>query len=1156
MDNLSDDKLIFNIIDWYDIDDNHDDDNDLYNKKYIIKIFGRTEKGESVYLKVLNFDPHFYILLPDEWNDDIIDIKINKLLHKLRKMKSISMKYFLQSKIISKKKLYGFYGDTRFKFVRLTFNNKRAMMDIAKLFKDKISVDKLIKFEIYESNIEPFIRFIHRADIQTCGWISIQKDKLLKTSELTTCNINYQTNWSNIEYINNTNIAPFYICSFDIECTSGDGTFPQPHRLEDKIIQIGLTFTNYGNNNIIKKIMISLNTCDKINDVIIYECKDEIELLLKFQEVISIENPDIITGYNIFSFDETYIMERAKFLKVPDKFYYLSKLKDYKCNLISKNLSSAALGDNKLNYIDCIGRVNIDLMKVVQRDYKLNSYKLDSVAEYFFKDKIIKILDNNDSTYKIYSNSINILKKNNYVRFEKNNEIIMKKYKIIDINYDDKWFVIENLDNELLDLSLKLYWGMVKDDINPNQIFEFYNKDSYSRKIIAEYCIQDCALVSNLINKLEIITNNISMASVCHVPLSYIFFRGQGIKSLSLIAKYCLKNNYLIPVMEYSDKLKDSADNSFEGAIVFEPVIGFHKKPIVVLDYNSLYPSSIISKNISHETLVVDSKYDNLPDYIYYDVYYDNNDTQICCRYAKKKDEYLENEPSKSKYGIIPTILMGLLTERKLTKKQMSKETDTFKKNILDGKQLALKITANSIYGQLGAAVSPVYFKQGAACTTSIGREMLNIAKKFVENDFIIILKELYQSIKINDDDKYEQLLQKYLKDRNSTFEIFLKEYLIKLFDNYTVKPNVIYGDTDSIFINMDLKNKLDNLDVYDTISLDYSIKLGQCASKFLKTLLQYPHNMEYEKTFYPFALMAKKKYIGNKYEDDIDNFKFSYMGVVLVRRDNANIVKKIIGNMVNIMINEIDIDKTILYIKEAINDMLNGKFLINDFITSKTLKGIYKGIKLTTDETGIQGDKGSWKWDDVNCTQAHVCLAQRIKKRDPGNSPQLNERIPFVTIEVPFIKGQKVLQGCKIEHPDYIIKKNLNIDYLFYLTNQIMNPAIQFLELIMKHNEPYKLFENFINQENNNRITRDSYSKKREINKERFIKKYLPSNDQISQFDDFIDYNSLPIIIHNIETKKIKKDKKDKKDLLSNTTNLISQFDDFIDYNCLPIPV
>jgi DNA polymerase elongation subunit (family B) len=1120
MSKKSNDELIFNIIEWNDIDDNHDDDNDPYNKKYIIKIFGRTEKGESVYLKVLDFDPHFYILLPDEWNDDILDTKINKLIYKLKKLRSISMKYFLQFKIISKKKLYGFYGDTRFKFIRLTFNNKKHMMEIARLFKDKIFVDKLIKFEVYESNIEPFIRFIHRTDIQTCGWISISKDKLSKTTELTTCNISYQTNWSNIKSVNNNSIAPFYICSFDIECTSGDGTFPQPHRLEDKIIQIGLTFTNYGNNNIIKKIMISLNTCDNIDDVVIYECKDEIELLLKFQEVICSENPDIITGYNIFSFDQTYIMERAKFLKVPDIFYHLSKLKDYKCNLITKNLSSSALGDNKLNYIDCIGRVNIDLMKVVQRDYKLNSYKLDSVAEYFFKNKITNI-EQNDSNYKIYSDSINILKKNNYIRFEKNNDIIMKKYKIIDINYDDKYFIIDNLDDNLKDNSLKLFWGMVKDDIKPNQIFEYYNKDSYSRKIIAEYCIQDCALVSNLINKLEIITNNISMASVCHVPLSYIFFRGQGIKSLSLIAKFCLKNNYLIPVMEYSDKLKDNQDNSFEGATVFEPVIGFHKKPIVVLDYNSLYPSSIISKNISHETLVTDSKYDDLPDYIYYDVYYDNNDTKICCRYAKKKDEYLDNEPSKSNYGIIPTILMGLLTERKLTKNLMKKETDTFKKNILDGKQLALKITANSIYGQLGAPVSPVYFKQGAACTTSIGRDMLNIAKNFIENDFIKILLELYYNI--NDDNKYEQLLQKYLKDRNSTFEIFLKEYLIKLFDNYTVKPNVIYGDTDSIFINMDLKNKLDNLDVYDTISLDYSIKLGQCASKFLKTLLQYPHNMEYEKTFYPFALMAKKKYIGNKYEDDIDNFKFSYMGVVLVRRDNANIVKKIIGNMVNIMMNEINIDKTISYIKEAIHDMLNGKFLINDFITSKSLKGIYKGEKLTTDESGIQGDKGSWKWDDVICSQAHVCLAQRIKKRDPGNSPQLNERIPFVTIEVPFVKGKKVLQGCKIEHPDYIIKKNLNIDYLFYLTNQIMNPAIQFLELIMNHNEAYKLFDDFVNQEKNNRITRDSYSKKREIDKKKFIKKYLPTNDTniISQFDDFIDYNCLPII-HNID--KIKK--------------------------------
>ena len=93
---------------------------------------------------------------------------------------------------------------------------------------------------------------------------------------------------------------------------------------------------------------------------------------------------------------------------------------------------------------------------------------------------------------------------------------------------------------------------------------------------------------------------------------------------------------------------------------------------------------------------------------------------------------------------------------------------------------------------------------------------------------------------------------------------------------------------------------------------------MGKCASRFLKTLLPYPHNMEYEKTFYPFAQMAKKKYIGNKFEEDPNVFKQTSMGVVLKRRDNANIVKKIVGGMVNIMMNEIDIDKTIRFIKKA----------------------------------------------------------------------------------------------------------------------------------------------------------------------------------------------------------------------------------------------
>ena len=1164
-DPISDD-FIFNVIDWHEFDEipyedeqNSESDSEgsssaknkyfnEQNKKYVIKMFGRTENGESVYVRVDGFPPHFYILLPENWKTDL-ETKCDYLVNVLKKKNSNLEHTFDKWEIVHRKKFYGFCAGKKWPFLRLVFKNKKAMMDTARMFDNKICMftsstnkanikEKFIKFDVYESNIDPYIRFMHIQDLQSCGWIKIDKSKLIESSEPTTCTHAYNVNWFDVLPMNEKiGIAPFIIASFDLECKSGDGiSFPVASDIRNPIIQIGITLSKYGQQDVYKKIMISLGTCDDIEGAEVYRCKREKELLEKFQEIIQREDPDIYTGYNIFNFDIPYLMDRAKHsdIRVNEKFYYMSKLKNYKCKMVTKNLSSSALGDNKLNYIDAIGRIPIDLMKVVQRDYKLGSYKLDSVAENFFKDKVIKVepyltaeqilnneqINNLESTpddefvdfinnikqqtsYKVYSKNIAILSKGNYVRFEKDGEIYMAKYKIIDINHKEGWFILDTI-NPLFLEKCKLFWGMVKDDIKPKDIFALYDKTSADRKLIAEYCIQDCALVSKLMAKLEVLTNNISMASVCHVPLHYIFFRGQGIKSLSLVSKTCRKKGYLIPVMK-KDSSEETIDGvGYEGATVFDPEIGFHRKPIAVKDYNSLYPSSIISKNVSHETIVTSPEYDNLPGYKYYDVAYNNQDgSQTHCRYAKKIDEFVDSNPSKSEFGIIPSILAFLLAERKAKKKEMNRETDPFKKNILDGTQNALKVTANSIYGQLGAPTSPIYFKHGAACTTSIGRTMLETGRDFVERDLTGILMGLYDCVKTNNELEWENILSIRLKERDPKFESELKEFLIDCFDKYVMKPRIVYGDTDSIFINFDLKDKHTKVDVYDKVTLYYCIELGKISSKFLKTLLPYPHNMEYEKTFYPFAQMAKKKYVGNKYEDDVNSFKFSCMGVVLKRRDNAHIVKKIVGSMVDIMMNEIDIDKTIRSTKKLINDLLKGRFGIHEFITSKTLRGTYKGTKMTTDSTGKAGESGLWPWNDVNCAQAHILLAQRMAQRDPGNAPQLNDRIPFVAIETPEKKGVKILQGERIEHPEYILEQGLKVDYLFYLTNQIKNPAKQFLDLIMKPSDVDALFRDYIIQEEDRRKGRQS------LNKFGITKVKLdPSNKSTQQNDTELNFD------------------------------------------------
>jgi len=167
-------------------------------------------------------------------------------------------------------------------------------------------------------------------------------------------------------------------------------------------------------------------------------------------------------------------------------------------------------------------------------------------------------------------------------------------------------------------------------------------------------------------------------------------------------------------------------------------------------------------------------------------------------------------------------------------------------------------------------------------------------------------------------------------------------------------------------------------------------------------------------------------------------------MGIVLKRRDNARIVKKVVGGMVDILLNEVNVDKAVDFVKSSIVNLLKGKYPLYNFVTSKTLKANYK------DRTRI----------------AHVCLAVRMKERDPGSAPQINERIPYAYIVVPPKKG--LLQGDRIEHPEYILENNLQVDYLFYLTNQIKNPTVQFLELLV--DDPDSMFNEAIQIENNKR--------------------------------------------------------------------------------------
>ena len=326
---------------------------------------------------------------------------------------------------------------------------------------------------------------------------------------------------------------------------------------------------------------------------------------------------------------------------------------------------------------------------------------------------------------------------------------------------------------------------------------------------------------------------------------------------------------------------------------------------------------------------------------------------------------------------MIPRILRKLLKARKDTRTKIKTEPDPFKKSVFDGFQLAYKQTANSLYGQLGAPTSPICIIDVAASTTAVGRSLLYLAKSKVE--------ERFEGAKI------------------------------------------VYGDTDSIFINFNPKDEHGNL-LKNREALIRGIELGKEAEEYIQTFLKPPHKLEYEKTFWPFILFSKKRYVGHLYEEDPDYYKQKSMGIVLKRRDNADIVKHVYGGIINIIMNQRNIPRAIEFCKKECQNLLDGNIPLDMLIITKSLKGYYK-----------------------NPLQiAHKVLADRMGERDPGNKPKSNDRIPYVYIEKDFKRGEAFLQGDKIEHPIYIREHSIKPDYKFYLTNQIMKPVGQIFALIV----------------------------------------------------------------------------------------------------------
>jgi len=322
--------------------------------------------------------------------------------------------------------------------------------------------------------------------------------------------------------------------------------------------------------------------------------------------------------------------------------------------------------------------------------------------------------------------------------------------------------------------------------------------------------------------------------------------------------------------------------------------------------------------------------------------------------------------------GLLPEILEELLAARKRAKADLKNATDPMQKAVLDGRQLALKISANSVYGFTGATVGKLPCLEISASVTAFGREMIEKTKNRVESHYSIA-------------------------------------------NGFEHNAVVVYGDTDSVMV------KFGSSDIHAVMKMGLEAA-GIVTGEFIR-----PIKLEFEKVYWPYLLINKKRYAG-LYWTNPDNYdKMDTKGIETVRRDNCSLVRDVIDTVLHKILIDRSVEHAVEFVKNTISDLLQNRLDISQLVITKAL---------------------SRAAEDYDSKQAHVELAERMRKRDPATAPAIGDRVPYV-----MIKGAKGAKGFeKSEDPIYVLENNVPIDTQFYLEHQLSQPLLRIFEPIMEN--------------------------------------------------------------------------------------------------------
>jgi len=764
-------------------------DDEAYNEQgeqhTEIQLWSFNKKSEPVLARVRDFPVFCKVLLPAittragyiiNWNQDMVQ----ELIFLIRKkLADKEVEEPIAIKFIKSYKLYYYAGGKKFPFLFMTFNTIAHMYQISKICRYIYSKEYgKLELKFYELDVDIYNKMFSHQGIGTTERFTCQgkeitlddQERISKAGPEKRPFKEFIIDWKTIKALPRGSEMWFtypIIMSFDIETYSHNHrAFPNKAYFEDIIFSISITIQEFMKPETKRDIMIIIGPTKKVEGVEIHYVKNEIEVIEKFCQLVVKEDPDVFIGYNIFGFDYDYMNTRLKDIGM--EWQNIGRLENKECEMHEMAWNSSAYGFQRLRVFNCPGRISVDMLPYIKRDHKLALYNLSAVGKHFLGEEKfdlkahemfaihkemmdqLKELEELTETEEDYLEAIKIFKKNhkNYdlKKVKKILKAIDRNTLIIKYNVQDTYLVMKLFEKLNVWISLVELASIFR--VTPMDLFTRGQQKRCIAQLYHRASQQNFVMTRRESDYIFFNGGYVADPKVGFWPLVICFDFNSLYPSIIIAYNICFTT--LLPTLkgvdkemynffdikqeeprspkppkddnfdygEYEEGYEDNSDKIVGEKVQRQYQFGFVKSDVK----KGLLPSILQDlltnrKKVKKEMKAINKQVDIIDDHIL-SLYRENQDIRIGdIKNQKARDIFNKFFPDCQDDQSL-----------KLYHDNLNKEFFSMKVNssILDSRQLGLKVSANSLYGFLGAQIKGKFsLIEASMCVTSRGRELI-----------------------------------------------------------------------------------------------------------------------------------------------------------------------------------------------------------------------------------------------------------------------------------------------------------------------------------------------------------------------------------------------------------------------------------------------